>query len=48
MSDKQLDTIIGKMDEIKETLELSGATRHARCRRRTEALATRRPGRSSR
>ena len=24
MSDKQLDTIIGKMDEIKETLELAG------------------------
>ena len=27
MSDKQLDTIIGKMDEIKETLELAGKPR---------------------
>ena len=27
MSDKQLDTIIGKMDEIKETLELAGQPR---------------------
>ena len=38
MSDQQLDTIIGKMDEIKETLELAGRTRTAVNRKYADAL----------
>ena len=38
MSDQQLDTIIGKMDDIKETLELAGRTSTAVNRKYADAL----------